>query len=292
MTEGTHIDPVDLVELALAAAREAAALVRERAAGGVSVAATKSSDTDAVTEADRASEALIRSIIAARRPDDAFLGEEGDDVAGSSGVRWIIDPIDGTVNFLYGIPQYAVSIAAEVTADAASPQPQEPRVVAAVVLNVATGTEYVAHDRDGELASYRDGAPLRVRGPAPLSHRLIATGFSYEAGLRALQAAGLVSLLPRVRDIRRLGACALDLCHVAEGAVDGYYEEGTNLWDHAAGGLVARAAGARLELHGGAGGRPLLVCAPAHGFDELLEAIRDAGLAARTGPIDPRRAGP
>lgn len=270
----TSHDAVALAELALEAARAAAELVRERAADGVGVAATKTSDSDPVTEADRASEALIRSHIARRRPDDAFLGEEGDDVPGSSGVRWIIDPIDGTVNFLYGIPQYAVSIAAEVAGTAGL----GPRVVAGVVLNVATGVEYVAHDRDGELASYRDGQRLAVRGPTPLARRLVATGFSYEAEMRAVQAAGLVDLLPRVRDIRRLGSCALDLCHVAEGAVDGYYEEGTHIWDHAAGALVARAAGARLALHPGAGGRPLLVCAPDHGFDELLEALVSAGL--------------
>ena len=161
-------------------------------------------------------------------------------------MRWIVDPIDGTVNFLYGLPQYAVSIAAEV----------DGHVVAGVVLNVATGTEYVGHvgPDDGGAVATRDGVPLSVRGPAPLAERLVATGFSYAAELRRIQAQALVRLLPRVRDIRRLGSCALDLCHVAEGTVDGYVEEGVHLWDHAAGALIARAAGARTELLRGAGG--------------------------------------
>ncbi len=186
----------ELAGIALDVARAAAELVRGRAAQGVTVAATKSSDVDVVTEADRASEALIHRLLAERRPDDGFLGEEGSDAPGRSGVRWVIDPIDGTVNFLYGIPQYAVSIAAE----------RDGEVVAGVVLNVATGTEYVAHaGPDGTSAATRDGEPLAVRAPAPLQQRLVATGFSYDAGLRELQARALVRMLPRVRDIRRLG---------------------------------------------------------------------------------------
>jgi myo-inositol-1(or 4)-monophosphatase len=265
----------DLAALALDVAREAALLVRDRASREVTVADTKSSEVDVVTEADRASERLIRRLLRERRPDDAFLGEEGSDEEGTSGVRWIIDPIDGTVNFLYGLPQYAVSIAAE----------QDGEIVAGVVLNAATGTEYVAHVAgDGTLEATRDGRQLGVRGPAPLAERLVATGFSYDASLREIQARALVRLLPRVRDIRRLGSAALDLCHVAEGSVDAYVEEGVNLWDFAAGALVARAAGARTELHLGAGGRDLLVCAPSHGFDEFREAVRQAGFLAGNSP--------
>jgi myo-inositol-1(or 4)-monophosphatase len=271
MTLTERVDGRDLCEVALHAARAAAELVRARGARGVEVAATKSSSVDIVTEADRASETLIRQLIRERRPDDAFLGEEGDDVDGSTGVRWIVDPIDGTVNFLYAIPHYAVSIAAEVGGE----------VVAGVVLNVATGTEYVARpEPDGRVVALRDGEPLGVRPPAPLSERLVATGFSYDADLRALQAAALVRLIPRVRDIRRLGSCALDLCHVAEGSADAYVEEGVNLWDHAAGGFIARTAGARTEITVGQGGRDLLMCAPTHGFDEFREAVLEAGYAA------------
>lgn len=263
-----------LADLAVEVARAAAALVRQRAAAGVSVAATKSSDVDVVTEADRASEELIRSLIGSARPDDAFLGEEGDDVTGTSGVRWVVDPIDGTVNFLYGLPQYAVSIAAEVDGEA----------VAGIVLDVASGTEYVARPGPGGLVALRDGEPISVRGPAPLSHRLIGTGFSYGTEMRARQGASVARLLPVVRDIRRFGSCALDLCLVAEGRLDGYLEEGVNHWDHAAGGLVARAAGARTEELPGANGKMLLVCAPEHGFDELRAAAVTAGFAADDTP--------
>lgn len=264
-----------LAAFALDVAREAAALVRERRRGDVTVAATKSSDVDIVTEADRASEALIRARIVADHPDDAILGEEGDDVAGTSGRRWVVDPIDGTVNFLYGLPQYAVSIAVE----------RDGVAVAGVVLNAATGTEYVGHlaDEHTPAVATRDGEPIEVAGPTPLPLRLLATGFNYDARIRRHQAAALVHLITEVRDVRRLGSCALDLCHVAEGSVDGYLEEGVNLWDHAAGGLIARIAGARLEIHPGAGGTPMVVCGPAHGFDDLLEAARTAGFTPEPG---------
>jgi len=259
----------ELADLALSAARAAAELVRERALGHVTVAATKSSDVDVVTEADRASEELIRAHLRAVRPEDGFLGEEGDDVASGTGVRWIVDPIDGTVNFLYGIPQYAVSIAAE----------RDGEVVAGVVLDVQGRTEYVGHlaDDAGPDTATRDGVPVAVRAPAPMSQRLIATGFSYDRRVRVLQAEAVTRLLPLVRDVRRLGSCALDLCLVADGRLDGYVEEGVNLWDHAAAGLIARAAGARTRELVGASGMALLVCGPGHGFDELVEAVERAG---------------
>ncbi len=263
--------PSELLDLARSVALEAAALVRERAAGTVEVAATKSSDIDVVTAADRASEELIRALILQARPDDSILGEEGDDVEGTSGVRWVVDPIDGTVNFLYGLPAYAVSIAAEVDGE----------VVAGVVVDVAhqavyTGVLDPSAGPAGGVAA-RDGVPLGVRGPAPLSHRLVATGFSYVREVRKVQGAAVARLLPEVRDIRRGGSCALDLCLVAAGQLDGYVEEGVNHWDHAAGGLIARLAGARLLLLPGAGGRDALVCGPDHGFEELLSAVRSAG---------------
>ncbi|MCB0896542.1 MAG: inositol monophosphatase [Nocardioides sp.] len=265
----------ELADLALRVARRAAELVRERRTGEVTVADTKSSDVDIVTEADRASEALIRDLLLTERPDDGVLGEEGDDVPSRSGVRWVVDPIDGTVNFLYGLPQYAVSIAAE----------RDGEVAAGVVLNVAQEVEYVAHRADvhGPAVATRDGVPLAVREPTPLSLRLVSTGFNYDAGIRALQAGALARLITEVRDVRRFGSCALDLCHVAEGAVDGYFEEGVNLWDHAAGGLVAQVAGARLEVLDGVGGTDLVVCAPTHGFDELAAAVRRAGFTREVG---------
>jgi myo-inositol-1(or 4)-monophosphatase len=261
----------ELLDLALATARSAAELIAERSEGGVTVAATKSSDVDPVTEVDRAAERLIRERLATARPDDAFLGEEGDDVPGTSGVRWVIDPIDGTVNFVYGLPHYSVSIAAEL----------DGVVVAGVVLNVATGTEYTAHaDTDGVVRSARDGLPIRVRDDVPLGQRLISTGFGYDAGLRELQARALVRLIPQIRDIRRFASCALDLCLVAEGRLDGYVEEGVNLWDHAAGGLVAEGAGAVVLVTTGVGGGRLVLAAPADGFALLRDAVDAAGYLA------------
>jgi myo-inositol-1(or 4)-monophosphatase len=264
-----------LATLALDVARQAAVLVLGRRAAGVTVADTKSSAVDIVTEADRASELLIRELLTAARPDDGILGEEGDDLIGSSGVRWLVDPIDGTVNFLYGLPQYAVSIAAE----------RDGEVVAGVVLNVASGTEYVGHLADdvGPAVVSRDTQPIAVRAHAPLALRLLGTGFNYDAGIRELQAACLARLIGQVRDVRRLGSCALDLCHVAEGALDGYFEEGVNLWDHAAGGLIARLAGARLEILPGIGGTELVVCGPADGYEDLVDAVRGAGFSPESG---------
>ena len=259
--------PDELLELAVTTARSAGRMVEAGAARGVEVTATKSSAVDVVTESDRSAEQLIRRTLLDARPDDAVLGEEGDDQSGTSGVRWIVDPIDGTVNFLYGIPQYAVSIAAE----------HDGTVVAGVVLNVATGAEYTA-TLGGP--AHRDGVPIRVRSVVPLAERLIGTGFSYEARQREVQAAALLRLLPRIRDIRRFGSCALDLCAVAQGSLDGYMEEGVNLWDHAAGGLVARMAGARVETDRGIGGREIVIAAPEDGFDEFRSAIAEAGYLA------------
>jgi myo-inositol-1(or 4)-monophosphatase len=263
----TRPTAAELLELAVDTAREAARLIKAGAARGVEVAATKSSDVDVVTESDRSSERLIRKRLLEARPDDAVLGEEGDDEPGTSGVRWIVDPIDGTVNFLYGIPAYAVSIAAEVDGE----------VVAGVVLNAATGQEYTA--TLGGPAQL-DGAPIRVRSVVPLAERLIGTGFSYEARQREIQAACLLRLLPRIRDIRRFGSCALDLCGVAQGSLDGYLEEGVNLWDHAAGALIATAAGARVETCMGVGGRLMVLAAPAGGFEEFRRAAAQAGYLA------------
>lgn len=275
MPEGRGDTSAALLDLAARTARAAAELVRERAGDGVSVAATKSSEVDVVTQTDRDSEVLIRRLIAAERPDDAFLGEEGDDVEGTSGVRWVVDPIDGTVNFLYGLPEYAISIAAQTQTG-----PEEWETVAGVVLNVPRGLEYAAWiDPDGVVRATRDGSPIGVRDPAPLSQRLLATGFSYDAGLRALQARGLTRMIAEVRDIRRNGAASLELCHVAEGTLDGYFEEGLHLWDFAAGALVARGAGARVEVLAGQSGRILVVCGPEHGFVELRRLLEGAGFA-------------
>lgn len=260
-------EPPDLLALARTVAAEAADLVARHRAGGVTVAATKSSVVDVVTEADRSSEALIRERVLARRPDDGFLGEEGADVVGSSGVRWVVDPIDGTVNYLYGIPQYAVSIAAEV----------DDTVVAGVVRNAATGVEYHASLGGG---ARRDGVPIGVREPGPMAERLVLTGFNYSQETRRVQAAAAALLIPQVRDLRRLGSCALDLCHIADGSADGYVEEGVSPWDHAAAGLIAREAGATVELTVGRGGKPALLCAPEDGFATFRTVVEECGFLA------------
>lgn len=256
-----------LLALARSVAREAAELIRTQRAAGVSVAATKSSITDVVTAVDKASEALIRGRIAQARPADGFLGEEGSDDAGSSGIRWVVDPIDGTVNFVSGFPEYAVSIAAE--RDGAS--------LVGVVLHVPTGIEYYATAGGG---AFRDGEPIRVESTQPLARRLIGTGFNYRPEVRRAQAAAAARLLPQIGDIRRAGSCAMDLCHVADGSLGGYLEEGVNPWDFAAGTLIAGEAGARSRLAVGVGGLTLLVCAAEACFEELWDLGRECGFFA------------
>jgi myo-inositol-1(or 4)-monophosphatase len=257
----------ELLDLGRRVALEAADLVRRRRAAGVEVADTKTSPVDVVTEADRATEDLIYSRLTEARPDDGFLGEEGAGADSASGVTWVVDPIDGTVNFLYGIPQYAVSIAAS----------RDGVVVAGVVVNVASGEVFSATLGGGATV---DGRALRVRDVVPLEQRLVATGFSYRAEVRALQAVAVGRMLSTVRDVRRLGSAALDLCALAAGRVDGYVEEGLNSWDMAAGSLVATEAGAVVETRRGAGGTLCVVAGPAGGFPEFMELAERCGFFA------------
>ena len=268
-------DPDELLALARAVALEAAALVRERARDGVEVAATKSSPVDIVTEADRASERLIYGRLLEARPGDGFLGEEGGSAESDSGVTWVVDPIDGTVNFLYGIPQYAVSIAATVGGES----------IAGVVVDVASGACYTATRGGG---AFCDGRRLRVREEVPLGERLVLTGFNYLVDVRRVQAAAAARMLPEVRDIRRMGSCALDLCAIGAGRADAYVEEGVNAWDMAAGGLVATEAGARLEVRTGAGGRPCVLCAPEAGFAEFESLVERSGFLREQSGSAPR----
>jgi myo-inositol-1(or 4)-monophosphatase len=237
----TTAGTTELLDLAREVALTAGRLVRQRRAEGVEVAASKSSPEDIVTHADRESEALIRSLLAKARPDDGFFGEESDADAGSSGLTWVVDPIDGTVNFLYGIPHYAVSIAV-VEGD---PDPATWRALAGAVVNPAAGEIFTATDGGGAFLGEQ---PIRVAPAVELSHALVGTGFSYRAEGRLSQAAIVAQLIGRVRDIRRMGTASLDLCFVACGRFNAYYERGLNPWDHAAGSLVAREAGA--VVHG------------------------------------------
>lgn len=264
MPEPVSGSDADLLALALETAREAGRLVVAMREAGVDVTGTKSSPIDVVTEADRACEELIRERLLGARPDDGFLGEEGDDVAGSSGVRWIVDPIDGTVNYLYGMPHYAVSIAA-ARAD---------EVVAGVVLSPVPGVEYAATLGAGAT---RNGVPVQVRATPALEQSLIGTGFGYETEVRTRQADAVARMLPQVRDIRRQGSCALDLCAVASGQLDGFVEEGPHIWDYAAGGLIAIEAGAALEIWTSVAGHDVVVCAPALGWSDFSDLVSDCG---------------
>lgn len=214
-------------EVGAAAAKNVALL---RPPGRVVVADTKSSATDAVTEMDRASEEFIRTRLLAARPDDTIIGEEGDDHLGTSGVSWLVDPIDGTVNFVYGLPAYAVSLAAAVG----------DQVVAGFVINVVSGESWGAHLGGGS------SAPPDSSVEGGLGHALVATGFNYVPEVRARQGLAVAQLLPHVRDIRRFGSAALDLCSLASGRVDAYVEQGLKPWDLAAGVLIAREAGMRV----------------------------------------------
>jgi myo-inositol-1(or 4)-monophosphatase len=265
-----------LLELGVAVAVEAAELVRVRRRAGVEVSATKSSPVDIVTEVDRATERLIFERLMTARPDDGFLGEEGASSEATSGVVWVVDPIDGTVNFLYGIPTYAVSIAAVVGGQS----------VAGVVVNVQSGERFTATLRGG---AFLDGDRLQVHSgePVPLSHRLVGTGFNYVAEIKARQTVAVSAMLHEVRDIRRIGSAALDLCAVACGRYDAFVEEGLNAWDMAAGALVATEAGALLEKRPGVGGTDCVLCAPAVGFDEFRDLVERCAFLRPSGASRP-----
>jgi myo-inositol-1(or 4)-monophosphatase len=272
-TRSTDADPSALLDLAVATARDAAELVaRGRATAGEDVG-VKSSPVDVVTAVDTASEELIVGRLLAARPGDGVLGEEGAAREGTSGVRWIVDPIDGTVNFLYDLPAYAVSIGAEVDGE----------VVAGVVLNVATRDLFTATRGGGAyFSSPARPEPLRLGGssPASLEQTLVATGFGYRVEQRRAQGAVVAALLPRVRDIRRFGSAALDLCAAAMGRVDAYYELNLNPWDHAAGALVAAEAGLVVTgLPGSPFGEPMAIVAAesiAAPFVDLLVELHSA----------------
>jgi myo-inositol-1(or 4)-monophosphatase len=233
----------ELLDLAWRCARAAGDLLLAGRAQALTVT-TKSTLTDVVTQMDTEAEALVVATILAARPDDGLLGEEGADRVSSTGVRWIVDPLDGTVNYLYGLPSWAVSIAAEVDG-----------VVEVAVVDVPRYREtFVAVRGQGALRVAGDqGERLTPGHPDGLGQALVATGFGYAQARRAAQAATLAMVLPAVRDIRRAGAAAVDLCWAAAGRVDCYYERGLNPWDFAAGVLVATEAGL---VAGGPGGGP------------------------------------
>ncbi|MFB7505477.1 inositol monophosphatase family protein [Streptomyces broussonetiae] len=267
MTDALHRD---LLELAQEAARRAGELLRDGRPADLAVAKTKTSPIDVVTEMDIAAEKLITDLIAGRRPDDGFLGEEGASAEGTSGVRWVIDPLDGTVNYLYGLPTWAVSIAAQ----------QDGETVAGVVAAPMRGETYHAVRGGGAwtTGAWAGERSLACRPAPPLDQALVSTGFNYVTEVRAHQAEVAARLIPLLRDIRRSGSAAIDLCDVACGRLDGYYERGLNAWDFAAGDLIAREAGA---LVGGRRGelpsRDLTVAGSPGVFEPLQGLLEEFG---------------
>lgn len=265
--EGASLLPT-LLALACEAARAAGVMLLERfgedRAEGVR---SKSTPTDLVSEADLASEREIRRLLAGARPEDGFLGEEGDDRPGRSGLRWVVDPLDGTINFLFGIPQWSVSVAVE---DAAG-------TLAGVIYDPCRDELFEAVRGGPASWSVAAGAARALQGStrADLATGMVATGFAYDAALRGAQAQVLARVAPRVRDIRRFGSAALDLAWTAAGRYDAYFERDVKRWDVAAGALICERAGLTvMELPAGEG-LPwgILVAAPALA-EPLLELVR------------------
>lgn len=259
-------NPHELRRLAVDMATAAGELLMDALAGERTAVETKSTGTDMVTEMDRASERFLVSRIIDARPDDAILGEEGADRPGTSGVRWVIDPLDGTTNYLYRLPGWNVSIGVEV---------DDAPVVGAVAVP-STGDLFTAAAGAGAT---RNGVPLVLSDPAPVATALVGTGFSYEPAVRTAQVANLQGVIGRIRDVRRSGAAATDLCGVACGRLDAYYESGLAHWDHCAGSVIAREAGARVELiddHPLPG--TLVVAAHPSRWDDFVTLLRDAGI--------------
>ena len=260
--------PAELLALAEPLAREVADRLQSSLAGAGPAVTSKSTPTDLVTELDTWAEAHLAERLLAARPDDAIVGEEGASVAGTSGVTWCIDPIDGTVNFVHGIPGFCVSIAAQV----------EGRSVAAVVASPLHGEVFTATLGDGARCN---GRPIRCAEPASAARAVVATGFGYDPDRRRRQATVVARVIDQIADIRRFGAAAVDLCWVACGRVDGYWEVGLNAWDHAAGALIAREAGA-VVTGATADTEPsehFTLAAPPAIWDELATMLDEAGAA-------------
>lgn len=263
------VEPAALTALAARLATEAGRMVRagRAAAGGGAdgmAVTSKSTATDMVTEFDTASERLIVAGVRAQRPDDGIVGEEGTSTTGTTGVSWLIDPIDGTTNFLYGLAGYAVSIAAT------GPH----GTLAAAVYLPATDELFTATIDGG---AFLNGSRIRCSATTTLAAALVGTGFSYQPARRTAQAQRVAALIADVRDIRRLGAAAADLCYVACGRLDAYFEEHLGPWDLAAGELIAREAGCRTgALDGGPVHPGSVLAAPPALFEPLRARLARA----------------
>lgn len=225
------MDANELLELAEEAARKAGALLVDRFGGPASGVSSKSTHTDLASDADRDAEILIAKVIGEVRPEDAFLGEEGGETASSGELRWVLDPLDGTINFLFGLPAWCVSIAAV----------DEMGTLIGLIHNPLMDETFTASRGGGARLN---GSAIHVSDRSELSSALIATGFSYDAARREEQGAVVAEILPRVRDIRRAGSASLDFASLAAGRIDGYYEGPLAPWDRLAGELIASEAGA------------------------------------------------
>lgn len=264
-TPSRAVDLDELLAVATELADDASRLLLEGLERTDLAVDTKSTHTDLVTEVDRAAEALIVAGLARRRPDDGVVGEEGADRTGTTGVRWVIDPIDGTTNFFYRHPGFAVSIAAEVDGE-----------MAVGVVAVPSHREVFQAVAGGGATC--NGRPLRCSSASELSQALVATGFSYDPDRRRRQADVLSGLIGAIRDVRRVGAASVDLCSVAAGRVDAYYERGLQPWDHAAGALIAAEAGARVgDLHGGPPGAGVVLAAAPALWEPLASLLGSLG---------------
>ena len=253
--------PTALRVIAAEAARAAGELLRERfVAGGERAVASKSSPTDAVSEADYAAERAIRDLLAVRRPGDAILGEEGGETQAGEGLRWIVDPLDGTVNFLYGVPQWCVSVAVH----------DDDGGLAGVVYDPLRDEIFCA-ERGG--ATTLNGTQVEGSQSSELASSLVATGFGYESAVGVLQAAVIARVLPEVRDVRRMGSAALDLAWTACGRYDAFYERGVQTWDIAAGSMLCACAGLVVRPLPALDGAPAGVVVAPPGLLEALEAL-------------------
>jgi myo-inositol-1(or 4)-monophosphatase len=261
--------PADLLNIARTIAQEAGALALRTRREGVEVAATKSTTTDIVTFADQAVQDYVRARISELRPNDGFFGEEDGGSQGSSGLTWVVDPIDGTVNYLYDLPHWAVSIAVVE----GEPDPSTWTALAGAVINPSLGELYTASAGAG---AFLGDTQIHVAQQHDISQALVATGFAYSSEKRGRQARMLTQVLPRVRDIRRAGVCSLDLAAVATGRNDAYFEHGVKPWDHAAGALIVREAGGQVGgFRGGREGEELTLAANPTLFIALEELLND-----------------
>lgn len=261
-------DPQELLELARSIAAEAGALAASMRRAGIGVQSTKSNQLDIVTQADTAVEKLIRDRLNAARPHDGILGEEGGEEDGDSDITWIVDPIDGTVNYLYGSFYYAVSIAATIRDESG-----HRRAIAGCVYAPALSAEYTAAEGD---SARLNGAPLRVNRGVSLEKALLSTGIPYDLGKRERVLQDISTLTPRIRDFRLVGAAALEICGVAEGRTDGHFQRGLPVWDYAAAALIAEQAGADVRItHNESSTAELLIVASPQLADDMEPFLVD-----------------